>query len=449
MARKARKPARVKEESPPTSQLDIFEPDVSTKAGPGLHLTSLSILNSTTDHNARCYFLSSYIVSCPFKDYLPSMYARCRPGEQDVLSSAISAAAFATFARRTGHRGYMDKARGSYSLALSQTNAALAHPATAVLDQTLASVLLLGVFETTVFPGARSPEEWTAHLLGACNLLQLRGMEQFRSHSGTLLFSHVASNIRASCVQRYVNMPAGFPALYERARPFLNPKHLANKTGPMLEKTVRIKARLSNLTNDKDILYGLFDEAVALDQEAAALLNNGDPELAYTIRPKEDTPAWAYRGIAYDNKSHRASKVLNTARMVRLFMLELMSAGASVAMAKLQNRTDTKYAGQETRDCCYFAAVKENARRLSDEISTEVLGCLPEVFESSPEGSRPSPCSRTLVWPLSVIYKNRICPPGAREYARSMMEDLVKDLNRLQYVDVRKLITDPESTDDW
>jgi len=135
--------------------------------------------------------------------------------------------------------------------------------------------------------------------------------------------------------------------------------------------------------------------------------------------------------------------------MARLFLLEVMSAGASLAIERMQNQTNTKTPRGEFRDSSYFTAAREEARRLADEIATEVLGCLPDFLEPNSPGPRFSPSSRTLIWPLSVIYKNRICPPQAREYARSLADEFVKDLDRLQLVDARKFITDPESSEDW
>jgi hypothetical protein len=49
---------------------------------------------------------------------------------------------------------------------------------------------------------------------------------------------------------------------------------------------------------------------------------------------------------------------------------------------------------------------------------------------------------------LSVVYKSSICPLEACKYAKAMMENIVKDLNRLQPFDPKKLITSPENIDD-
>ncbi|OBT52527.1 hypothetical protein VE04_07129 [Pseudogymnoascus sp. 24MN13] len=361
VARKVLKPARAKGDLFQGSQPDIPYPDVSIATRQHLHFGSLSILNTATDNNAICYFMSSYIVSCPFQEYLPGLYARCNLDE-DALSSSVRAASFATFAQRSGHPGYMAEGGRSYVLALSRTNAALANPTTALLDQTLASILLLGVFESTVFPGAKSPKEWTTHLLGASKLLQLRRLKQFKSDAGPQLFTHTANNIRASCIQREVDLPADFQAVYDKARPFLDPKDPGNRIGLILEEAVRIRARLSNLTDDT--LYDLFYEAAIIERKAAAFMKDDNPELAYTIRSKENTPSWAYLNIAYHYKSHRASKHCNTVRMIRLFLLEVMSAGASLAAKEMQNQTDTKSSTERVRDLSYIAAFKEDAFEL-------------------------------------------------------------------------------------
>jgi hypothetical protein len=260
----------------------------------------------------------------------------------------------------------MDKGVRSYAVALNRTNAALTNPATAVLDETLAAILLLAVFEGSVFPGARSPEEWTAHLLGATRLLQLRGLNQFQSETGRHLYNHITSNICASCMQRLVDLPAEFQSWNDKVRPSLDSNYRNSKFIAILQNAVSFKARLwAKLDTDTDVLYDLFHEAASLEQETAALKDECDPELSHTVRSAEETPPWAYDGIAYHYKTHRAAKQQNNLRMVRLFIQEVMSAGASVAMKKIHNQAGTAR---------YYENAREEARKLSAEVSTEILG---------------------------------------------------------------------------
>jgi hypothetical protein len=410
---------------------------------PRVFSAALSTMNTITDHDVVCCFMSSYILSCPFQDYLPSLYPTYKPDEDDALSAAILTASFATFARRTGHQAYLDRASRSYAIALAYTNAALEDPATAVLDETLASILLMAVFEGTIFPGAQSPEEWTAHLLGAIRLLQLRGLAQFQHDTGRHLYSHIWNNMCASCMQRMVRLPVEFQAWDSKAVSFLGPNYRLRQFSTIMQKAVSFKARLwARLRTDRDILYDLFHDASALEQEAATAMNDAGPEFVYTALPKESTPSWAYNGLAYRYKSHRAAKHQNTIRMVRLFMLEVMSGGALVAIGKLCDQPD---------ETLYYETAIEAAHTLASKISSEILACVPDFLELDSTSTDLRFCSaaRTLIWPLNVIVKNKICPMEAREYARVMSENLLKSINRLRLADAGKLITGPEAMDDW
>jgi hypothetical protein len=389
--------------------------------------------------------MSTYITAGPFQDYLPGMYARCKLGE-DTLSAAIDAASLATFARQSGLRRCMERGRTSYVVALSRINMDLAHPNTAVLDQTLASILLLGIFETIVFPGARSPEEWNAHLLGASKLLQLRGATQFKSDLGSKLFTHAASNIRASSMQRFVDLPAGFQTLNGEARLFIDPEDPGNIIGPICDAAIQIKARISNYRSNRNVLYDVFDDAVNLERKAAALITKDHPELGYTVRSADETPAWAYHGVGHRYRTHRASKISNTIRMVRLFLLEVMSAGAAIATERLQLQLGN---GKRSRESDYFASQKEDVRLIAAEVTEHVLASIADFVEPGSGEPKFCPNSRTLMWPLSVIHKNRICPTHAREYARSMANKILENLDRLHPVDVRKVINEQDHTEDW
>lgn len=410
------------------------------------------VFNSATDDDAVSYFMTFYIISGPFQQYLPDMYARCsKTGVDTTLYTAINAASLAAYARQTGHWGCMDRGRKSYVLALNRINSALTSPVTAVLDDTLASILLLGTFESIVFPGARSPKEWTAHLIGASKLLQLRGPGQFKSTTGAYLFGHTTTNISASCMQRFADLPKEFQALSGMAKPFLDRKDFGNRMSPILQRVIPIKARIANYPTNSMVLCEVFDDAAALERDTAALIDQDDPELGYTVLSKEDTPSWAYQGAARRYKSLRAMKIWNTLRMVRLFLLEVASAGALLAMERPQHSPENQPSSQiPRRDAAYFVAFREDARRLAADVATEILGCLPQFVEpTSSAGPKFSAFSRTMVWPLSVIHKNRVCPPQAREYASSMADEIVKELDKLHLVDSEKVINGPESEQDW
>jgi hypothetical protein len=149
----------------------------SSLPGQTLDLPLPCALTPSHDELALNYFMSSYTLASPF-DYLPKMYNTIASTDQDAVSSGVLAVSFASFSLRVGSGKLMDFARIHYSRALHQTNVALASPTTATLDSSLVSVLLLGFYEAVASPSRQSSASWTAHTLGAVELITLRGTKK-------------------------------------------------------------------------------------------------------------------------------------------------------------------------------------------------------------------------------------------------------------------------------
>ncbi|OAQ59455.1 negative acting factor [Pochonia chlamydosporia 170] len=101
---------------------------------------------------------------------------------------AFQACALASLNNRVATGNELDRqALGSYTKALAATFHATRDPTMVKHDATLASVLLLSLFETmTARP--RSSMAWGLHVDGAVQLVKERGPEQLRSKSGLDLF---------------------------------------------------------------------------------------------------------------------------------------------------------------------------------------------------------------------------------------------------------------------
>ncbi|EXK23916.1 hypothetical protein FOMG_19334 [Fusarium oxysporum f. sp. melonis 26406] len=117
----------------------------------------------------------SYIDSTVYGRYLPQLYAEVilQQPAQNALITTIRAASLAALARRHQSQGIIGMALREFSTALAQTNASLANPNTATLNQTIGAVLALGLFELIVFTGKGNIKNWTAHTLGTIALLRL------------------------------------------------------------------------------------------------------------------------------------------------------------------------------------------------------------------------------------------------------------------------------------
>jgi hypothetical protein len=101
------------------------------------------------------YFLSNYVL-VPRSETSRGHWTFILPllkGEPagTQLSASFAAVAFASFGNRPSARQLLGKTRHEYNKALTLVNKALINPATQKSDQTLASVLLLGLYEVSYY----------------------------------------------------------------------------------------------------------------------------------------------------------------------------------------------------------------------------------------------------------------------------------------------------------
>lgn len=111
---------------------------------------------------------------------------------------AFDACALASFNNRIGTSNEFERqALSMYTKALSATHSALRDPEVTKQDTTLASVLLLGLFENIT---ARHMGElaWGSHIEGAIQLVRARGRKQLRTKIGLTMFIAVRTQMVGS-----------------------------------------------------------------------------------------------------------------------------------------------------------------------------------------------------------------------------------------------------------
>ncbi|KAI5458313.1 putative C6 transcription factor [Mariannaea sp. PMI_226] len=388
--------------------------------------------------------MTSFIISSPFEEYLPYLY-NSDPLSQDAVSTAIRASSLATFALRVRDSRHMRTARSHYALALARTNASLANPEEALLDSTLAAVLLLGLFEAVIFQGRQSPETWTIHTLGALELLRLRGIDQFQSKLAHRLFTQTITNIRTSCIQRIVPVPPECLALHNQAIRFLDPQDPTLRLGPIIDRAASIRARTKTHPCPQ-----LIYEAIDLDQEALALTDSFEEKMDFGIRLAEDNPPWAYLGIAYRYPNHRVAKYWNAVRMIRMFLNELIWRGISFGF---DNPHPNRPVGVGPCDplckCTQLEALKQKAIENLGKIAVDVLASVSDFLEPTKGRGKFCPSARALIWPLSILLTSSVYASSVKKHAVFLLHELGVDLNLPQAIDAAKLAYEPEMTEDW
>jgi hypothetical protein len=388
------------------------------------------------DELAVGYFMSSYVPSSPF-DYLPEIYNTTVSTAKDSITPTVLAASFASLSLYVGSGKLMNYARIHYTEALAQANAALASPDSAILDSSLMSVLLLGLYEAIAFSSHRSPENWTAHTLGAVQLIRLRGVKQLKTDLGKRLFLQTCNNIRSSCIQRDVTVPDEFLRIYEHAKPFLDPSTPNVRIGPLLDKIASLKARVRQILPMQSI-----HEALQLEEEARALEDMLPDDWRYQMMPPHMTPPCAYQGLAHQYPAHRVARHWNILRITRLFLNEVLwHVAGFVARAKEQGMTEI-FRHCENLDTGSLQATA-TANRV--QLVTDILASAPQFLDK--RGTTFVPAARFLIWPLTVVAEIPLSPEPARQYAIGCLYEIATQAKIPQALQAARAVELGSSTD--
>ncbi|KAF8850153.1 C6 zinc finger protein [Acephala macrosclerotiorum] len=384
--------------------------------------------------------MSSFISGSPF-EYLPEIYSTAASTAQDAISSTVLAASFASLSLQVGSEKLMNYARIHYSEALTRTNAVLASSHTAILDSSLVSVLLLGLYEAIAFSGRRSPASWTTHTLGAVQLIRLRGTKQLGTDLGRRLFVQTCNNIRSSCIQRGVTVPDEFLQLYEQAKPFLDPSIPNMRLGPLSDKMASFKARVRQVLQVQE-LSGVIHEALQLAEEARVLEDMLPDSWRYQIRPPHMTPSWAYQGLAHQYPAHRVARHWNILRLSRLYLnCVVWNVAAFVARAKEEGMPEISGHCNDLDTGALQAAATANRIQLI----TDVLASAPQCVDES--GTTFIPAARFLIWPLTVVAEVSPKTEPARQFAIWCLYEIASQARIPQALQAARAVESRSSTD--
>ena len=397
-------------------------------------------LTPSQDELAVSYFMSSYTIASPF-DYLPKIYNHITSTSQDAFSSAVLVASFASLSLRVRSGKLMNYARLHYSRALLQTNAALGSSNTVVLDSSLISVLLLGLYEAITFATRQSPASWTAHTLGAVELIQLRGTKQLETELGTRLFLQTCNNIRSSCIQRGVAVPDEFLQLYDHFKNLLDPSIPNVRIGPLMDKIASLKVRVLRVFPVQRA-PGIIDEALELEKEARELEDMLPESWRYQVCQPHMTPSFAYQGLTHRYPAHHVARHWNILRIVRLFLNEVIWH-----MALFVDTTKEKGMPEIFQHCKTIdtVALRTTASANSAQIVTDILASAPQFLDES--STTFTPAARFLILPLAVAGEISLTPKPARRCVIWCLHEISSQARLPQALLAAKAVESGSSTD--
>ncbi|PWY79519.1 hypothetical protein BO94DRAFT_174429 [Aspergillus sclerotioniger CBS 115572] len=161
-----------------------------------------SALSHPMEELAKGYIFVNYIAPGNRGAYMPYLSTLTKHLGNSAVNDALSAAGLAALSNIYMSPRLMSTARQYYMSALSQTGHALNTTALCKKDATLASVVLLGMFEVMACSDGLFITRWMKHLDGAATLIETRGSEQLTQPEGLLLFSQLRAQIILSHIYR-------------------------------------------------------------------------------------------------------------------------------------------------------------------------------------------------------------------------------------------------------
>lgn len=322
------------------------------------------------------------------------------------LLAAMDAVGAFSLAQSFKTRILINRARAQYAKALQFTNEALKSPTEATKDDTLAAIVVLGMFEVIAAIDDQSNEAQDAHVMGAGALIALRGPQQLKSPRGRRLFMQVITHLITISIRSGVRLPQHISDMLRE------PPTDHDKSDP----TWAIQKTLVEFTH----FYGDVRDRACTNShvmfERAKYFNTALDGLEIKMATK-----WGFDIIVNPDKAHPSigpyyhwyespwvARFWNTTRIVRM-MVNLIIRMSLVAGSSTPNPILVGLQYQEQLKASTVILYK-----MQSDILASVPQALGKIFglEASPIGSMKSsnvdPIVRAstglfLLWPLAFV----------------------------------------------
>lgn len=373
-------------------------------------LQSFSLV-PTVDERATGFFVSNYVYGLKGHtrgqlDYLTDVF-RAESLDEGLISS-MKAVGLAGFAHTTRSPYLMKNARYQYIKAIQHTNTALKSPATTKKDATLLTIIILGIFESIIGGEQSSLRDWVAHVLGASDVVKVRGHAGIASIPGRRMLFQVASNLLIACIQRADPVPAHIAELLYASMHTIRGNDGVGKivTGEPAFAVLDAMMRFAQLRSDVVHLHETNPRVIlarCLELDAVLVATATDPPDNYHIQTVfTDVPSdFIYNGRYHLYTDYIVAQIWNALRMVRFMLNEIVRD-------VLTTPSTLALAGPE------FAAQRRSSLAAMFAIQDDILYSVPQHLGTVPEagGVDVAPPART-VW---TDFRER--PDEARPLAR-------------------------------
>ncbi|RDW57012.1 hypothetical protein BP6252_13930 [Coleophoma cylindrospora] len=376
------------------------------------------------------YFLSNFVLLPRWSNNLGHMtYLMAlmkTPDSTSTFALSLSAVSMGAFGNRPQSRSLRPRAFLKYMEAVKRVNTALRDPELAKSDHTLASVLLLGMFETIYSDKAIT--SWNNHMSGAVALLKMRGKEIPKNPITRQLYLIVRAQVIPYCFaqSKTLDLPLDWwmslsvPGMHSSSDTNLKVVDLKSKVDLILTSRSRSLAKYEQVVQ-------LARQAEALEEEYVTWIAGLDaPWLFKTIvwndrLPEEDEDSMCFPGKVDLYGGMWMANIWNMTRACRLLLSQVHLRCVAWLYGPRDYKTSPEY--HKARVHCEIL--------IADIIASvpNFLGGVPEIDDD--EGSTAGcafPCGEGsrivrkgvsgmfLLWPLSTAITSDFASVAQRKW---------------------------------
>ncbi|KAF7720224.1 Fungal Zn(2)-Cys(6) binuclear cluster domain-containing protein [Penicillium ucsense] len=400
-----------------------------TRSADAMTLVTFQKPSPSPESLAMGYFIHVYAPSSTF-EYLAEPAVLIR----DLPEDALLAPALLLFSQNWRYPQARSLAQKHYALALRATNQSLSSPDLATSDSTLLSVLLLSLFEALIFQGRSDPVNWNAHTQGAMELLRLRGEEQFQRDLGRRLYRHASLNIRTQCAQVGVQAPLSLSTLESSYLDCPRPREHQHTWlfGQIVNGIANFRARQHELSPSE-----IFQSLLRLDSALSKILTNlhQDEPFRSLDATTLQKPVCGFRGRIDQYPSFRAARTMNTMRIVRLFVIQMLDQ----ALISISAQAEDMQPGLRAR-------AHELVQTTAVDMILEILYSVAYILELY---DKPNLSARSLIYCLSGVAVFRFTPADAKEYAVERLKFVGERYGFPQAIDSANMVLQVKELEDW
>ncbi|KAL3470775.1 hypothetical protein BJX99DRAFT_238891 [Aspergillus californicus] len=421
-------------------------------------------LSFPEDELARGFMFSNYLSGSPGsnKGYLAYMSSLAKEPQvwESAAGSALTAVGLATMSNMRMAPQLMLAARREYTTALSRTNAALMDPVLSKADDTLAAVVLLGMFEVTTCTDGSFFDRWMKHTDGAAKLIEMRGLEQLERPEGLHLFTQVRAQINISRVLQEIPTSPIITQLTEEAKKYRSPEdRMFDDFGTIGHKLADFCASIKDgtITHPTEIIR----IALNLDAELTCMLLCLPISWHYrtvTVPQVDDGLPIPQAQTIWGNTYHvygsiSISYTWNNYRSARLILHEMIIEAAT----ELEELFPYEISGE-------YTTLLIQSQQICHQLVEDIVATVPfhlgaaiddntyPARSTSEQGGneRASPASGlTLAWPLLVAANSGFASQELRRWIITVLDRVGYSMGHNQALAMAKLLRDRMRSRAW